>query len=304
MSERITTFRLSHSTRRGFTLLELMIGIVIVSVLLAVGSVSFRAFQRDGAMALARNAIMTYASQARSYAIANQIETMLVINPYNGRFEMWHLNPPRHGGVWNPYSNSPTGPNTDGYAFAPVLDDSARLPVDGNGNPLVVVNPLDYEERSQNNTLQDFDNLMWTALCFDESGKLVTRVRRIATRTATFLDGTPNTSVASVNRIGLIGDDSKPHTPNLKMIDDGLALVTVEDSLIKSTRGFVISDRRAMENVIGRSFTPAQLAGPNGWLQRTRPRQQLAPQEPSYRSFTETVVLDRYSGQAMIRGGE
>lgn len=297
MSDRTSTIRLPRSSRRGFTLVELLVGIVIVSVLLVVGTVSFRAFQRGGAMAMARNAVLTYAAQARSYAMANQIETMLVINPYNGRFEIWHLNPPRQGGVWDPYSNSATGVDTDGYAFAPVLDDSARLPVDGNGEPLVIVNPMDYEERARNTNMQDFDNLMWTALCFDETGKLVTRTRRIATRTASFFDGTPNTAVPGYNRVGLFVDNAKTHVPNLKLIDDGFALVTTDDSMIQSTRGFVISERGPMENVIGRSFTPNQLAGPNGWLQQTRSRSQ-------YRDFADTVVLDRYSGQAMIRGGD
>jgi prepilin-type N-terminal cleavage/methylation domain-containing protein len=291
-------------TKRGFTLLELAISVAIISVLLVTGSFAFKSAQRNSSMARARNAVLSYAAVARSYAISNQIETMLVVNPYNGQFEIWHLNPPANGGPWDPYSSGTTPGTTDGYAFAPVLDGGARLPVDGNGEPLVYVNPIDYQERALvAGTQQEYDNLIWTAFCFDEMGTLVIRSRRIATRTGVKLDGTL-TSFSFINRIRSNSDTSvnQSQSPDLRLLDSTLtpgtlAMVTVDDSLITSARGFVLSERRALESEIGRSFTASQLAGAGGWLQQTRYGQK-------YRHFSEEVLLDRYSAEAVIRGDE
>lgn len=308
LNERLTT-RMHRADRRGFTLLELAISLAIISVLLVVGSLTFNSARRSGSVAQARNAVLSYAAIARSYAIANQIETMLVINPYNGRFEIWHLNPPANGGVWDPLSSGTTPGTTDGYAFAPVLDSDARLPVDSSGNPIAYVNPIDYQERSRLVTRQDYDNLIWTALCFDESGVLVTRSRRIATQTDIDLGGIP-TGVPYPNRIRSINDTSinQTYAPDMSLLDPGLnagalMLVSGNDSLITSTRGFVVSDRKAMENVIGKTFNVIDLAGdplmtPTPvWLFNTRHNRE-------YRKFAEEVLLDRYSGEAMIQGDE
>ena len=291
-------------THRGFTLLELAITVAVITVLLVTGSLAFNSVRRSSSMAQARNAVLTYAGVARSYAIANQIETMLIVNPYNGRFEIWHLNPPVDGGPWDPYSRGFTPGTTDGYAFAAVLDGGARLPVDGDGAPLVYVNPIDYQERPRiDGVQQDYDNLIWTAFCFDESGMLVTRSRRIATRTAIALDGTL-TTFPFVNRVSHNADTSldQSQMPDLRLLDatltpGPLALVTGDDSLITSTRGFVLSERRSLESTIGKSFTVNQLAGNGGWLMQTRYGEQ-------FRNFTEEVLLDRYSAEAVIRGDE
>lgn len=300
------TSRTTHK-HRGFTLLELAISAIIISILLVTGTFVFKSVRRDSSMAQARNAVLSYAAVARSYAIANQIETMLVVNPFNGRFEIWHINPPVNGGLWDPYSATPG--LTDGYAFAPILDDGARLPVDGDGEPLVYVHPIDYEERPHVDGIQqDYDNMIWTAFCFDESGMLVVRSRRIATRTAVRLDGAL-TMNPTVNRVSSVADTSikQSQMPDLRMLDptltaSPLALVTDEDSLITSTQGFVLSDRRALEAAIGKSFTVNQLrgnmvAGDIGWLMKTRYTEK-------YRGFSEEVLLDRYSAEAVLRGDE
>ncbi|MCB9855123.1 MAG: prepilin-type N-terminal cleavage/methylation domain-containing protein [Phycisphaerales bacterium] len=299
------TYRTTRNAARGFTLLELAISVAILAILLSVGAVAFNGARRSSSIAQARNAVLSYAAIARSYAIANQIETMFVVNPYNGRFEIWHLNPPADGGVWDPNSSGSMPGEIDGYAFAPVLDSDARLPTDGNGDPLVYVNPIDYEERSRTNSLQDYDNLIWTAICFDETGVIVTRSRRIATQTDVNLGGAP-TGVTYPNRISSSFDSSinQTYAPDMRLLDPALnpgarMMVSMYDSLITSTRGFVVSDRKAMESAIGKSFNVLRLAGNTGddWLFQTRYGRK-------YRKFSEEILLDKYSAEAMIRGDE
>lgn len=304
LNKRQTT-RTPRTQQSGFTLLELTITIAIVAILLTVGSIAFNSVRRHRSVDEARNAIVSYAGVARSYAIANQIETMLVINPYNGRFEIWHLNPPAYGGKWDPDSNDSSDPTmADGYAFAPVLDSEAKLPTDGNGDPLVYVNPINYQERMLNPTGvadQDFDNLIWTAFCFDENGALIQRTRRIATRTFSRIDGTSRPG--PINRLRSVDDTSikQAQAPALQLLDPALnpggpqKLVTYADSLITSTRGFVVSERKAFESAYGTSFTANQLA--NGWLMNTRYQGQ-------YQDFSQEVLLDRYSAEPLNKGDE
>ncbi len=240
---------------RGFTLIEWMVTIAVISIIAGVGAFAFRGVRDGAALAQAKNALLAHAAAARTYAIANHIETMFVVNPYSGRFEVWYLNPPANGGPWDPYSggNVAQPELADGYAYAPhVLDAKARLPVDGNGRPLAVVHPIDYNDpiyRPLANDAQErnIDNLTWAAFCFDENGKLVTRTRRIATRSYHWRNGgvRPN---AQRNRLDT-------EIPDLKLLETG-PLVTDADTPITSTRGFVISEVSKMKLAVGVAPTP------------------------------------------------
>ncbi|MFQ5501467.1 MAG: Tfp pilus assembly protein FimT/FimU [Phycisphaerae bacterium] len=279
----------SEIQKSAFTLVELLVSVAIIGTLLAIGSFAFRNVREAGALALSKNAVVTFAHIARNYAVANQIETMLVVNPYNGRFEIWHLNPPQQGGPWDPASGGTFGNDprmTDGYAFAPILDHSAALPLDGNGKPLVAVHPIDYDDplyrplmpANEPNT----DNLIWAAFCFDENGRLVTRTRRIATRSYHFRNG----ALRPVSTRNRLLDES----PDLALRAVG-ALVDATDTPITSTRGFVISERLRMDAVLGTAPTPTQMV--DNWLRQTRPGAQ-------YAGFAETVLLDRFTGRELM----
>jgi len=271
-----------YGTARGFTLVEWLVTMAILVILLAAGSFAFRDVRESGILAQAKNALLTYVSVARNYAVANHIETMLVVNPFNGRFEIWHLNPPVDGGVWDPTSTQPL--LTDGYAYAPVLDASAAVPLDSKGRPLAAVHPIDYDDslyRPTDPGDENLDNLTWTAFCFDENGKLVIRTRRIATRTYRFRNGTLRPA-AQRNRL-------EDETPDLSLLPPG-PLVDIQDTAITSARGFVISQRLKMDAVLGDQPTAANLV--NQWLIETRPG-------GKYRKFAQTVVLDRFSGREL-----
>ena len=142
-----------HRRPRGFTLIELMVVISIIAALAAITTVVFKSATDGALLAQAHNTIVSYARLARSYAISNQIETMLVVNPHNGRIELWHANAPAGGGTWDPTSrfdpsvgatvtNNPAW--TEGYAFADVFDSGAQMAVDGSGRPRVAVHPIDF----------------------------------------------------------------------------------------------------------------------------------------------------------------
>ena len=286
--------RSTRRIRRAVTLVELTVVIAILGILISISTLAFNNARDNSLQALTRNAIVTYAKIARNYAITNDIETMFVINPYDGRFELWHLNPPANGGAWDPFSSGLTPPQTDGYAFAPVFDSGASLPTDANGKPLAFVFPFDYQDRDpagnlyrpRGATAQDIDNFIWTALCFDENGKLVTRTRRIATRTPLFLNGA--TRPGSYNRTRILERD---FAPDMSLIENNIPLVTSEDSLITSTRGIIISDRTAMQSAIGNSFTTVQLT--QDWLDRT-----LAGGQ--FDKFAQLIVFDRQSGEPLV----
>lgn len=270
---------------RGFTLVEWLVTMAILSVLLTAGSFAFHTAQNSGVLTQAKNALLTYATVARNYAVANHIETMLVVNPFNGRFEIWHLNPPADGGVWDPTSGGDAVSPllADGYAYTPVLDASAALPLGSNGRPLAAVHPIDFTVRfGVGGTDQELDNLTWTAFCFDENGKLVIRTRRIATRTFRFRNGNLRPP-ADRNRL----DDE---TPDLGLLTAPGILVDIQDTAITSTRGFVISQWSKMKAVVGTNPTAINLV--TNWLIET------APGRP-YANFADRVVLDRFSGREL-----
>jgi prepilin-type N-terminal cleavage/methylation domain-containing protein len=295
------THRYQGRARAAFTLIELLVCIVIIGIMMSISSMIFRKVMDAGVLAQAHNAVITYAKMARSYAMANNIETMMVVNPFNGRFEIWHLNPPPGGGTFDPLSGGTITPQVNGYAFAPVLDSSARLPLGAGGVPAVAVNPIDYDDPvyrpagTSDPQERNLDNLAWAAFCFDPDGQLVIRTRRIATRTYTMRDGTPRTPDTTRNRLIDESPDlqldmvSSPSDPNF------FPLVTSNDSPITSTRGFVLSDftrmRPALTGLAGTVPTPDELL--NKWLRLTRDGQPFS-------SFALKVILNRYSGEEVL----
>jgi prepilin-type N-terminal cleavage/methylation domain-containing protein len=277
--------------RRAFTLLEWLISITIIGILASLSTLLFRKAAEGSVMAQARNAVITYAQVARGYAIANHIETMLVVNPLNGRFEVWYCNPPTPGGLWSPRPSTlvPDFANVDSYAFAPILDPSARLPRLPSGDePAAAVSPIDYLNRPTAGGDPDLDNLTWAAFCFDESGQLVIRTRRIATRTFHKRDGSER-AAAERNRL-------RDETPDLTLspLVNATGTPATTDTPITSTSGFVISDVMKMRHVLG--AVPADpLTLVNNWLTLTRER-------GSYQPFTQTIVLNRFTGQQLLKG--
>lgn len=294
---RATRIRRARSLRvAGFTLIEMLVTLAIISVVLTFSSFAFRKAAESNVLAQAKNAVLTYAKVARSYAVSNQIETMMVVNPYNGRFEIWHLNPPAGGGPFDPISSGvPPAPalgptNMDGYAFAPVLDSGASLPTDKRGRPLAVVNPIDFNDDLRRpyiaNTTANNDNLTWAAFCFDPTGELVIRTRRIATRSYTMRDGTPR-PVAERNRLL----DESPDLALLGVAPFALVYGGPDgDTPITSTRGFVISEAQQMREVLGINPQPSEIV--TSWLNQTRP-------DGRYSDFASTVILNRFSGDIL-----
>jgi prepilin-type N-terminal cleavage/methylation domain-containing protein len=280
--------------RRGFTLLEWLISIAIIGTLASISTLLFRKAAEGSVMAQARNAVITYAQVARSYALANHIETMLVVNPFNGRFEVWYSNPPPQGGAWNLQPTATEGDpgNVDSYAFAPILDPSARLPrLPRDDEPAATVHPIDYMNRqaAAGNADRNMDNLTWAAFCFDETGQLVIRTRRIATRTFYYRNGTER-SASERNRLR----DETPDLTQSPLVKGAGASSSVIDTPITSTSGFVISDSMKLRQAINPStITPADLV--TQWLDQTR-------EGMPYRPFAEIIVLNRFTGQQLLKG--
>lgn len=282
---------------RAFTFVEMMVTVGIVSIVLTISAFAVHEIRDTSILDNAKNVVLTVAATARSYAIANQIETMLVVNPYNGRFEIWHLNPPVNGGPWDPLSGGTAPPQTDGYAFAPILDASATLPLNGNGKPTVLIHPIDYYDLDSSSAPyrplaadgaeRNIDNLEWAAFCFDKDGKQIIRTRRIATRSYRYRIGTVRGT--SSNRL-------PNESPNLDLLDPTSttftgSLVTMDDTPITSCRGFVLSRAEKMEAIVG--FAPAPTDVVNNWLLQTRPGGR-------YTHFSKTVLLDRFSGRELV----
>ncbi len=286
--------------RSAFTLVELMVVLTIIIILLGISAFAFRKVTDGTVLAQSRNMVATYAKIARAYAISNHIESMMVVNPFNGRFELWHMNPPYFGGPFDPLStNAP-----DGYAFAPIFDSSARLPLDREGRPLAAVHPIDFADpldpavpagpsyrlNTDDANDRNIDNLTWAAFCFDENGRLVVRTRRIATRTFTTRDGAPRIP-SERNRL----IDESPDLSVLAVFPPTAQGVGLNDTAITSTRGFVISDATRL-----RFAAPDYNRNPfdlvTNWLLETLPGGRST-------SFATTIVLNRFNGQELARGG-
>jgi prepilin-type N-terminal cleavage/methylation domain-containing protein len=291
---------------RAFTFIEMLVSVAIISILVTISALGFRRLAESNVLAQAKNAVLTYSKIARSYAIANHVETMLVVNPFNGRFEIWHANPPAIGGSFSLLSDGTAPPLSDGYAYAPVLDSGARLPTDSRGRPLAAVHPIDYAEVPVTRPLmadageRNMDNLSWAAFCFDKNGELVIRTRRIATRTYARRDASLRPAPANPQTPGqrnrLI--DETPDmayfiaTPPIPMVVNG----PDGDTPITSARGFIISDAIKMWQALGTTSISDPSIIVNGWLLQTRPGQ-------PFRGFADTVVLNRYSGHELATGG-
>lgn len=292
--------------RRAFTLIEMLVSVAIISVLVTISALAFRKIAESNLLAQSKNAVLTYAKIARGYAVANHVETMMVVNPFNGRFEIWHANPAPLGGAWDPLSEVPL---TDGYAYAPVLDSGARLPTDARGRPLAAVHPIDYDAvppppapptptrpQGADAAERNIDNFTWAAFCFDKNGELVTRTRRIATRTYTRRDGTARPLPNSAGGRNRLIDES----PDLSVLTNPPGLMVTNgadgDTAITSARGFVISDAAKMHQVLGSAVIVDPSVLVTEWLLKTRPSQ-------PYAGFADTVVLNRFSGHELARKG-
>ena len=310
-----------RNRRSAFTLIELMVVISIIAVLAAITTLVFRSATDGGLLAQSHNTLVSYARLARSYAIANQIETMMVVNPHNGRIELWYANAPASGGAWDPNSrfdhtipadNNPAF--ADGYAFANVFDSGAQLAVDGSGKPRVAVHPIDFYDFVNNQSVrgaattatpeQNIDNLTWAAMCFNASGSMVTRTRRIATRTYFLRDGSLRSTSPVPNPVPNRLPDGQIDTTGLnRTLGDPFRNIvrggSQGDSPITSTQGFVISDADRMRRVLGDNPAPADIV--NLWLRNTltpRPGIDTAADIASNVSeFADIVVFNRFSGQ-------
>lgn len=292
--------------------MELIVVIAIIAILISVATVAFTSSIEGAKMARARNTIVTYAQLARSYAIANEIETMMVVNPYNNRLELWHLNPPESGGTWDPESEyepaggisvNPFSRNADGYAFAAVFDSGAELPDD------VAVHPIDFYDEQFGTELRPFtgadpnernmDNLTWPAFCFDSSGRMVVRQRRIATRSYRMRNGSlrddPNRLPDGSPDLSIIGNPTRPLV--YQYLVWGTESPNQGDTLIKSTYGFVLSDADKMERFVGDNPTPQQLV--DGWLRHTYDQTYAGNETDDIRDFAQTIILNRFSGQEL-----
>jgi prepilin-type N-terminal cleavage/methylation domain-containing protein len=269
---------------RAFTLIEVLTSILVVSILISLSALSFRRITQGNILAQSQNTVLAAAKIARSYAITHHIETMLVINPFNGRMELWHLNPPPDGGTWTPLSDGTAYQPADGYRFAPVFDASARLPTDASARPLAAVHPVDYDDPTYRPTALDpaernIDNLTWSALCFDANGRLVIRTRRIATRTYHLRNGGERPA-AQRNRLA----DESPDLTRIPLVDQ-------TDTLITSTRGLVISDLTRLEASVPQYYIdPSRLV--SDWLMETRPGN-------SFSGFANTLLLNRLTGEEL-----
>jgi len=295
---------------RAFTLIELLTVVVIISILSALSGLAFRKVTDGSVLAQARNMVVTYAKIARAYAVANHIETMMVVNPFNGRLEIWYLAAPSNGGPFDTLCETidpANGLAVQSYRFAPIFDSSARIPVDGNGRPIAAVHPIDYADPDLSSPGSYFrptaadpdernlDNHTWAAFCFDENGRLVIRTRRIATRTYTKRDGSLRDSppVPAVTRNRLVDE-----TPDLTIpaLVNGVGTTTepLKDTAITSTRGFVISDMNRLR-LVAPNYSVSADDLVNKWLKETQPNRLFS-------SFATTVVLNRFTGQELIGG--
>ncbi|MFO0972120.1 MAG: prepilin-type N-terminal cleavage/methylation domain-containing protein [Phycisphaerae bacterium] len=283
----------------GFTLLEVLVVTAVVAVSLGIVTLAFRRLGDTNRLALAEATITSAAAVARAYALENAIETMLVVNPQNGRLELWHAAPNLPGGGWDPLSSgdgtiaNPT--NVNGYVFANVLDSSLALPVDADGRSTVVAHPIDFDFdtggtplRATGATQANWDNLCWAAVCFDADGRLVQRTRRFATRLTADYTGAAVPFANTNRRADGTPDLFRLPAPIAAYTDAEKYVVDQRDTLVTSTRGFILSDRAKYEEVLA-TANPTPFDIVNVWLARAR----------LYDRHVRRVLLSSWSGREL-----
>ena len=140
------------------------------------------------------------------------------------------------------------------------------------------------------------DNLTWATLCFDAWGRLVTRTRRIATRSLLFRNGAPRG--VDANRLPdgqpdlAILTDPNPSVPNI-LVHGG----NPGDSPITSAVGFVISDARRMSDRLGVDPTPQDLVV--DCLRHTVPPEHDPGPVLNVAGFADSIILNRFSAQEL-----
>jgi prepilin-type N-terminal cleavage/methylation domain-containing protein len=80
--------RLRKGNQRGFTLVELLIGITIMSVVGLIANSSFRNFRERTILNRAAQVVAADAAMTRTYAIRNRANVSLVADESNQRYEI------------------------------------------------------------------------------------------------------------------------------------------------------------------------------------------------------------------------
>jgi hypothetical protein len=98
-------------------------------------------------------------------------------------------------------------------------------------------------------------------------------------------DGTPDTSRVPPP----LGTAPPPTDETNKYVVD------VRDTLVTSTRGFIVSDRRKLQQTISASPTPDDLVNPaSGWLPQTRPG-------GLYEKFARHVLIGQHASRESLK---
>ena len=140
-------------SRRGYTLIEVLVVTAIISILLVMAGVSWQRIQGSQIENQAINTLVSYASVVRAYAIDNNIETILAVDP-NGTLRMYRRGVEEEGGAWTPGE------------FQPVGRELENLP-EGLAAAPINATDLDGDKGTQ------WDS--WVGFCFDSSGRLIRR---------------------------------------------------------------------------------------------------------------------------------
>jgi len=155
-----------------------MVVVAIVLLLLVVIGGAYRSVMDANVEAKAINTLTSFASVARAYAMRHRLETVLTIDPNTGQLEMWVWD--TVGNVNVPLSDPNFVPPNSRYVYAPILDDTARLPRKGGNlseNLAVRIAPIECDNGTPQEPRDDPNNAAFArvAMCFDPAGRLVVR---------------------------------------------------------------------------------------------------------------------------------